>query len=275
MRQIGICTARQGDGSGLEFRVVITPLSSSSSSPCPRHCSDCRLRKLDAFKPVSPQELAFIQDFRTGAGFAAAGTSIISEQNPNGKLFTLYAGWAFRYKTLSDGRRQILNFLLPGDLIGLQQEFADGASHGVEALTDTVLCVFPRDGLWNLFRQFPSLGYDVTWLAAREEGMVDENLLTAGRRNAAERVAMLLIHLYRRAERLGLADAGSIEFPVNQQHIADALGLSLVHTNKTLRRLAQLGLHELREGRLRLLNPKALHRLADYYDLPMRQVPLL
>jgi CRP/FNR family transcriptional regulator len=257
----------------LEFRVVITP--PSSAGPCPKQCKDCRLRGLNVFNAVTPQELAFIQDFRSGTGVAAAGTSIISEQNPNGKLFTLYAGWAFRYKTLSDGRRQILNFLLPGDLIGLQQEFADGASHGVEALTDVALCVFPRDGLWDLFRQFPSLGYDVTWLSAREEGMVDENLLTNGRRTAAERVAMLLIHLYRRVERLGLATQGSIEFPVNQQHIADALGLSLVHTNKTLRRLLQLGLHELRDGRLHLLNPRALHRLADYYDLPLRRVPLL
>jgi CRP-like cAMP-binding protein len=255
--------------------VVITPLSGSNANPCPRHCRDCRLRDLEAFKAVTPQELDFIQDFRNGAGFAPAGSSIISEQNPNGKLFTLYAGWAFRYKTLSDGRRQILNFLLPGDFIGLQQEFADGATHGVEALTDTALCVFPRDGLWDLFRQYPSLGYDVTWLSAREEGMVDDNLLTNGRRTAMERVAMLLIHLYRRVEHLGLATENSIEFPITQQHIADALGLSLVHTNKTLRRLTLLGLHELRDGRLRLLNPKALHRLADYYDLPMRRVPLL
>lgn len=254
--------------------MVITPLSKSSLCP-PRHCVDCRLRGIEAFQPVTPQELAFIQEFRSGSAFASAGSAIISEEKPNGKLFTLYSGWAFRYKTLSDGRRQILNFLLPGDFIGLQQEFADGASHGVEALTDTVLCAFARDGLWDLFRQYPSLGYDVTWLSAREEGMVDENLLTTGRRNAMERVALLLIHLYRRVERLGLGKDGSIEFPINQQHIADALGLSLVHTNKTLRRLAQLGLHQLKDGRLRLLNPKALHRIADYYDLPMRKVPLL
>lgn len=247
----------------------------SGASPCPRRCADCGLRATQAFKPVSPQELAFIESFRSGTAVALAGSAIISEQNPNGKLFTLYAGWAFRYKTLSDGRRQILNFLLPGDFIGLQQEFADGASHGVEALTDTALCVFPRDGLWDLFRQFPSLGYDVTWLSAREEGMVDEGMLTTGRRNATERVAMLLIHLYRRAERVGLVQDGTMAFPINQQHIADALGLSLVHTNKTLRRLQQLGLHELKGGQLSLLNPKALHRIADYYDLPLRKVPML
>ena len=66
-----------------------------------------------------------------------------------------------------------------------------------------------------------------------------------------------------------------VEFPINQQHIVDTLGLSLVHTNKTMRRLKRLGLHDIRNGRLWLLNPKALERKADYYDTPPRKVPLL
>jgi len=250
-----------------------TPLS--ESVPCPPACAACRLRKTGAFTHDSAEELAFIEGFRSSTLMLQAGTTLIHEQNPSGKLFTLYAGWAFRYKTLSDGRRQILNFLLPGDLIGLQQEFSDGAMHGIEAVTDISLCVFPSEGLWELFRRYPNLGYDITWLAAREEGMVDDNLLTAGRRTAAERVAMLLMHLYRRLEHLGLVQDGSVAFPINQQHIADMLGLSLVHTNKTMRRLQQLGLHEIRNGRLWLVNPKALQRLADYYDAPLRKVPLL
>jgi CRP-like cAMP-binding protein len=86
---------------------------------------------------------------------------------------------------------------------------------------------------------------------------------------------MLLMHLFRRLDRVGMAAGGMIEFPLNQQHIADALGLSLVHTNKTLRRLRQLGLHEIQDGKLRLLNPRALERIADYYDTPPPQVPLL
>jgi len=225
--------------------------------------------------PVNTEELKFIEAFRTGTTAVKAGGTILYEQKPNGKLFTLYSGWAFRYKTLSDGRRQILNFLLPGDFIGLQQKFADGPMHGIEAVTDTSLCVFPRERLWELFRNFPNLGYDITWLAAREEGMVDDHLLTAGRRNATERVAMLLMHLFRRLDRVGMAEGGMIEFPINQQHIADALGLSLVHTNKTLRRLRQLGLHDIQDGKLRLLNTRALERIADYYDSPPLQVPLL
>ena len=251
------------------------------ASTCPPHCSSCRLRSTGAFTPVNRDTLQFIEAFRRETMAVTAGATIIQEQQPGGKLFTIYSGWAFRYKSLSDGRRQILNFLLPGDLIGLQQEFSDGAMHGIEAVTPVSLCVFPRDGLWDLFREYPSVGYDITWLSAREEGFVDDNLLTAGRRNATERVAMLLMHLYRRLSRIGLANQdeggrfGSIEFPINQQHIADTLGLSLVHTNKTLRRLQKLGLHELKNGRLRLLNTRALERIADYYDAPTRKVPLL
>lgn len=252
-----------------------------SSSVCPRHCADCRLRTAGGVKPVSAQELAFIEAFRSGTNDVAAGATIISEQHPGGKLYTLYSGWAFRYKTLSDGRRQILNFLLPGDFIGLQQEFSDGPMHGVEAITPVSLCIFPQERLFELFRQYPSLGFGLTWLSAREEGLVDENLLTAGRRNASERVAMLLMHLFRRLERIGLArkdadgQGASVDFPINQQHIADTLGLSLVHTNKTMRRLHKLGLHEVVDGRLRLRNTKALERIADYYDRPHKNVPLL
>lgn len=242
----------------------------------PRSCSDCALRRAPGVVPVTPQELRCIQDFRSSTRRVASGQAIISECHAPGKLFTLYDGWAFRYKTLADGRRQILNFLLPGDFIGLQAEFADAATHGVEALTDVHLCTFPKAGLWNLFHEHPKLGYAVTWLCASEEQLVDENLVNVGQRSATERIATLLIHLSRRAERVGLTDTdGSFAFPLTQQHIADALGLSLVHTNKTLRKLARLGLHELRDGRLRIVKADALAQLADYAARPLRLVPLI
>ena len=82
----------------------------------------------------------------------------------------------------------------------------------------------------------------MTWLAAQERGLIDENLLSVGQRNAAESIAMLLIQHYRRAERLQLGHTDSVPFPYTQQHIADALGLSLVHTSKTLSRLKKMGL---------------------------------
>jgi CRP-like cAMP-binding protein len=107
----------------------------------------------------------------------------------------------------------------------------------VEALTPLVLCVFPRAKIFELYQRFPSLAFDITWLAAREEQLIDEHLLSIGRRTALERIAYLLLHLSVRAEESGLAKDGSVQFPFTQQHLADTLGMSLVHTNKTLRRL--------------------------------------
>ncbi|MFY3383144.1 Crp/Fnr family transcriptional regulator [Paracidovorax sp. MALMAid1276] len=246
------------------------------AAACTHTCHQCTLRHSGAFTLATPAQLDFIESYRQGAVAVQAGQALVREGQANAQLFTLYTGWAFRFMTLSDGRRQILNFVLPGDLVGLQQEFGELSSHGVEALTDCTLCVFQHDSLWAVFREHPRLGYDVTWLAAHGEGHLDENLLTTGRRNATERVAMLLMHLHRRLDRIGLVDAdGTAAFPLTQQHIADALGLSLVHTNKTLRRLSALGLHELKNGRLRLLNTRALARIAEYYSRPPRLLPLL
>ena len=77
---------------------------------CPPHCNACRLRKTGAFTPVTDGQLKYIEDFRSGTLLVDAGGTLIHEHSPNGKLFALYSGWAFRYKSLSDGRRQILNF---------------------------------------------------------------------------------------------------------------------------------------------------------------------
>ena len=97
--------------------------------------------------------------------------------------------------------------------------------------------MFPRAKLYELYSQFPTLAFDITWLAAREEQLIDEHLVSLGRRTAMERTAFLLLHLFVRAQELGMVKDGVCQLPFTQQHLADALGLSLVHTNKTLKRL--------------------------------------
>lgn len=240
------------------------------------HCAQCPLRSTGAFADNTAQQIAFIQDFKQREIAGTPGMLLLREGDTTGELYTLLSGWAFRFRTLRDGNRQILNFLLPGDFIGLQEQVGVGSPHGVELLTQARLCSFPVDRVWELYQQHPQLSYDLTWLAAHEELIVDENLLSVGQRSAQQRIAMLLVHLFKRAESVGLKRTdGSVPFPVTQQHMADALGLSLVHTNKTLRKLAQAGLHAIGENRLQLLKPAVLNRLADYYALPMRSRPLI
>jgi CRP-like cAMP-binding protein len=235
-------------------------------------CYQCGLRACGLFKPVTPEELDTIFNMLEGQIALKAGADIVRAGDESPELYTLYSGWAFRYKTLPDGRRQILNFLLPGDLIGLQAAMFDTAQHGIEALTDVELCVLPRRKVWDLFGQMPGLGFDVAWLGSREESIVDENLTSAGRRNAEERVAALIVALYKRVRLLELVTDDSFAFPLTQQHIADALGLSLVHTNKTMARLRRRGMFTQNNGTMTLTNPRVLERVAQYFeqDIPLR-----
>jgi CRP-like cAMP-binding protein len=235
-------------------------------------CHECKLRAYGLFKPVTPAELASIQKIKSDHLPIAAGAEIIRIGDAAPEVYTLYAGWAFRYKMLPDGRRQILAFLLPGDLLGLQAAMFDAALFGIDALTDVQLCVLPRRKVWALFGEMPGLAFDVAWLGARSESFVDENLTSVGRRTAAERVAALIITLYKRAKVLGLVERDTFAFPLTQQHIADALGLSLVHTNKTLAKLRRVGMFKQQNGSMTLTNPRVLERVAQHFDeeVPMR-----
>jgi CRP-like cAMP-binding protein len=231
-----------------------------------RACEACALRRLPLFIAHSAQELTLVQSLKRRETRVGALETLIHEGQTDAPLYTLLEGWAFRYKTLSDGRRQILSFLLAGDFIGVQQKMGDAAAHGVDALTPALFCVFQRDALWELHRRSPTMGFNITWLTAHEESLVDDTLLSVGRRSAEERIATLLILLFKRAAALQ-ADAGAagVPFPLTQQHVADGLGLSLVHTNKTLRKLERRGLHRIADGRLFMRDVKALARLADLY----------
>jgi CRP-like cAMP-binding protein len=238
-------------------------------------CYECELRACGLFKPITPNELGAINEIKREHLSMPAGAEIIRAGDDNPEVYTLYSGWAFRFKTLPDGRQQILNFLLPGDLVGLQAAMFDAAQHGIEALTDVQLCLLPRRKVWALFGEMPGLAFDVAWLGSREESHVDENLTSVGRRNAAERTAALIVMLYKRAKAVGLVAEDIFEFPLTQQHIADALGLSLVHTNKTLARLRRMGMFTLTNGSMMLTNPRALERVALYFDEEIAQRPLI
>lgn len=227
-------------------------------------CQSCPLKKLEIFRAVSAPELAFIEKFKSGEFVTDAGATILSEGNSSPHLYTVLSGWAFRYKSLPDGRRQILNFALPGDFIGLQSSMFDEMQHSVESLDQMVLCVFPRDKLWSLYANHPSLGYDLTWLAARSERLLDENLLTIGRRSALERISYVLLDLFNRCRQLGFVHGQRVKFPFTQQHLADSLGLSLVHTNKTMKVLIDRKAVRWKGGVFELLEEEKLRAIAGY-----------
>jgi CRP/FNR family transcriptional regulator, anaerobic regulatory protein len=227
-------------------------------------CEKCPLRGLHMLREFSAKELDFVSEFKSGELNIQAGTSVLLQGTNSAHLYTVLSGWAFRYKMLPDGRRQILNYALPSDFLGLQGSVNDEMQHSVEALTDMILCVFPREKLWQLYRDYPTLAFDLTWLAAREEQILDEHLLSVGRRTAMERLAYLLLVVFQRAEEVGLTKGHLLQLPFTQQHVADTLGMSLVHTNKTLRRLSATKTVRWKDRRFEVLDRDALAKLASY-----------
>jgi CRP/FNR family transcriptional regulator len=239
----------------------------TAATPSPQRqvlCEKCPLRAEKALREFAPEEIKFVDSFKSGELTAAAGTTLLLEGTNSAHLYTVLSGWAIRYKMLPDGRRQILNFVLPADFLGLQGSVLGEMQHSVEALTDMLLCVFPRERLWELYRNHPSLAFDLTWIASREEQFLDEYLLGVGRRKALERVAFVLLHLFLRAEQVGLTTRDKVQFPFTQQHLADALGMSLVHTNKTLRRLTASKAVRWKNRTFEILDRDALTAMAGY-----------
>ena len=238
-------------------------------------CMQCPLRKLPLFSSASPEEIQFIQEFKVAELTVDSGKAVYLEGDPIDQLYTILSGWAFRYKSMPDGRRQIVGYSLQGDFVGLQNTLSQIALHGVEALTQLRLCVFPQSKLPLLFQKQPSLALDLTWLSAREEIFLDENLLSVGRRTAEERVAYLLWHLHTRAVESGLTSDNTIILPMTQQHLADTLGISLVYVNKTLQRLRATGCVTL-NGRNLIINDKVmLARLAGADPARPERRPLI
>ena len=239
-------------------------------------CRDCPLQDCDSFRPHSAETLQFLQQFKQGEAAFGKGETVLAQGGKAPHLHTVLAGLLIRFRSLEDGRRQIVNFMFPGDLVGLQGAFDDDLAHSVEALIAARLCVFPRNDFYSLMRSHPELGYDVVWLAAKEETALEEHLTAVGQRTARERVAYLAVWLLDRALATGIADQDNrLDLPITQAQIADMLGLSLVHTNRTLKSLREEGLVEWTPGELRVADMDAACEYAQYSPTRHRKRPFI
>lgn len=242
-------------------------------------CEKCPLRRQPLFVPFSDEEVVFMQNFKTGELTVDAGTTILMEGSNSPQLYTVFSGMGTRYTTLENGRRQVINFLFPGDFIGLQAGLMGEMKHSVEASTPMVLCAFKRTDLWNLFRAQPDRAYDLTWIAAVEEHFLGETIATLGQRDAAQRIAWAFLRIEKRLRSVGLGKSGAndatVPLPFRQQDLADSLGLSLVHTNKTLSRLRERGVAVWSDGVLQVLDRKGLAEIAMVEPKAEEQRPIL
>ncbi len=238
-------------------------------------CAACPLRQKDHFTQMSREEVLFMQEFKVGELDVERGTVLLLEGSNSPQLFTVFRGMGLRYKTLINGKRQVLNFLFPGDFLGLQAGLMQEMDHSVEASTKMTLCVFDRKSLWKLFRDQPDRAFDLTWISAGAEHFLGDALATVGQKDAEARIAWALVKIFTKCEALDLASGPTCPLPFRQQDLADALGLSLVHTNKTLARFRERQLAVWQAGTLRISDLERLAEIGLVEDMIRDRRPIM
>ena len=221
-------------------------------------------RKLGAFVALSEPELAVLEVFHQHRRSFDQGVDLVRQGQFGQSAYILADGWVCSYKMLPSGARQIVDFQVPGDFLGLRSVLLRTADHNVEAMTKVQVSEVSANALIDAFAKTPRLATAVLWAASRDEAIVVEHLADIGRRSARERTAHLLLELGARLKLVGLGTKEGYACPLSQYMLADALGLSSVHINRVLRQLREAGLMTFRGGHVIVDDFERLVELAEF-----------
>ena len=221
-------------------------------------------RKLGAFVALSDADLGVLSDlFRRRRRFPAQRDMVFEGQKDQ-SAYVLASGWVCSYKLLKGGARQIVDFQIPGDFLGLRSVLFRTSDHNIEPVTRVEASEVTATDLLGAFQRTPRLAAAALWAASRDEAMVVEHLVGLGRRDATERMAHFLLEIYTRLRLVGMADRKGYACPLSQYLMADALGLSAVHVNRVLRQLREEGLCTFQKGRVTFDDYDGLVKLAGF-----------
>lgn len=212
-----------------------------------------------------------MKKFKKGDRVLPAGTHIYRPGEESGEMYNLLDGWVALYRILPAGRRQILEFALPGHFFGYHPNAEAATAHGAQCLTDVSVCVFPRRGFPELLRKHPEMGMALNSIAAHDIDRAYDHITNVGARSARERVANLLLELCLRVTRQKNSTTWSdtVDIPLAQHDIADALGLTSVYVSQMLKSLREQKVLVFRNGQLQILDHAALADLADLDSVPL------
>lgn len=221
------------------------------------------LRRLSSLGPLSPEAEDLVHGL-DDLQVWPAGTELVPDQEPLTRPLFLTSGWAARVRLLPDGRRQIVDFVLPGDAMGVCLRPRPRALAAVVALTEVE--TLAAGAYQKAVNSDCGAGLrDIAEIAASlDEARLIDQVVRLGRQTAYERLCHLFLDLWRRLEIVGLADGPRFRMPLTQEILADATGLSTVHVNRILQQQRRERLFELSHGWLTLLQPDLIASLADY-----------
>ena len=216
--------------------------------------------KLEAYTRLSADDRAALARLSRNFRFVDARRDLVSEGDKPRFVHLVLDGWACRYKQLPDGKRQIVSLFVPGDFCDINVYILKAMDHSIGAITRLKVAMISPEEMVSLTCGRPRVTQALWWHELVTAAVQREWTLNVGQRSAYERLAHLLIELYIRLQTVGRADNGRCDFPLTQNDLADATGLTAVHVNRTLQELRRDGLIELDRKQLQILD---LDRLSD------------
>ena len=221
-------------------------------------------RKLSLFVPLSDSARRVLDALLTDEEHFPADTDIITDGMVPRSVFLVQQGMAIRYRDLPNGGRQIITFLIPGDLCDPHVFLLKSMDHSIGTITPVRIAALSREGLTKTFATRPRISAALWWSSMQEESMLRERIISLGRRDARGRIAYLLCELFWRHTAMGLAQGEVFHLPLTQTELGDALGLTPVHVNRVLRGLREQRLIAMEHKLLRMLDVDGLQDIAGF-----------
>lgn len=212
---------------------------------------------------LSREEQQALEEVVSPAKPVGANIDLVREGEPADSLFIIAHGWAYRYTMTREGGRQLPALLVPGDIGNLDSLLFDRINYGVRTVTQATVAAIPRDRALAIAAEHPGIARTFTWAALVENAALGKWALSLGRRSARERLAHLLCEL---SVRLDAEDGNESSFvlPLTQELLADALGLTSVHVNRTLQQLRSEGMIVTESRTMTLPDVAGLRRIAGF-----------
>jgi CRP-like cAMP-binding protein len=235
------------------------------------HPLDPLVRRWSKYRPFSTEDRNAIRDLPYTRRTFGKDAYIVREGEQAGECSLILRGFAYRQKLLSDGRRQIISFHIPTEFVDLQNGVLGTADHNVQSLNHCEIAAVPRSAIMELADQRPAIRLAMWIDTLIDSSIFREWVVNVGRRDSRARIAHLLCELVIRLRRIGADREGLFDFPLTQEQLADATGLTAVHTNRTLQSLRREGLLQLSNGILRVLDWEGLREVGDFDELYLHQ----
>jgi len=221
------------------------------------------MQKLEAFGPWNNSDLEILTSFGSRRRRLTPHQAILREHDSSEDAYLVQSGWMCMYKLLPDGGRQVLNFPIPGDIVGVHDVDSIDSPFTFESLTDADISPIPLSLLEGA-KSSVNVARALRWSAARDAAIMAEHLVNVGRRSALVRTAHLILETALRLRHIGVDVSHEFDCPVNQSWMADALGLTAIHLNRVLRELREAELVTVRTGHITIHDFDGLKELAVF-----------